>query len=654
LTRDRRFLLPLWNLILAALLAGCQSTQEQGSIPSTEILPRIVRASEVTDDLWNLADSLGIRFTSSKGRILLDTVVPFHGAVHSTPSIAVPVDEGVSIEVLGLDSKGRIVWHGSTVVPPGDSPQTEKLRTSIEVRIVAGSANLDGRLEAIVPRLTEIVSHHDSIDVDLTNPYALAQIHFTLDGTEPLLSSQLASGRFRMDTLHELRARAFAGGMLPSPILDTCFGRAGPVRIAPASGVIDSTTPVVMSAAVGEEIHFTLDGSVPTQASTVYTEVIRLKRSGIVRAVAFQKGLRQSSEARVQYEFGLKVTCSIAGGTFDTVLRVALSTSAKDAEIHFTLNGIAPDASSPVYTEPIRIDSSTSLTVAAWRSDLGWSPPRTEFYRLEVQALEVSRREGNLLLRDSLVLRCPTPGVEIRYTLDGTDVTSHSNLYRSPLGFSSEQFDSTILVWAEASVPNHPAIVPSRAGPLRFHLVQGTMVDPRDGRTYPVVRIGGMVWMGRNLAWTPPGGDSSSMCYDADTAVCAKSGRLYSLAGAFGRPHPDPGCWDGDTLFQGVCPQKWHLSTLDEWDSIIVLSPRISQFLSSPWGNDSLGLSLPLAGWHSEYGIRGWGSEGQWWASTCSKLEPNMPLIHADIYLSRSTYSLYANFSSVRCVRDEH
>jgi uncharacterized protein (TIGR02145 family) len=74
--------------------------------------------------------------------------------------------------------------------------------------------------------------------------------------------------------------------------------------------------------------------------------------------------------------------------------------------------------------------------------------------------------------------------------------------------------------------------------------VTGFMRDPRDGRGYSTVQVGGREWMSENLNYRVMG----SRCLLDKNANCEKYGRLYSWNAA-----------------KEACPTGWHLPSLEEW-----------------------------------------------------------------------------------------
>lgn len=108
-------------------------------------------------------------------------------------------------------------------------------------------------------------------------------------------------------------------------------------------------------------------------------------------------------------------------------------------------------------------------------------------------------------------------------------------------------------------------------------------VDPRDGQTYKVCRIGGQIWMAENLRYRCKKG--GSVAYDEDASNVPKYGRLYE--------------WD---VAKEACPPGWHLPSKEEYETMIKYVEKeydVSDALRSvEWndGIDAYGFSAVPAG----------------------------------------------------------
>jgi len=135
---------------------------------------------------------------------------------------------------------------------------------------------------------------------------------------------------------------------------------------------------------------------------------------------------------------------------------------------------------------------------------------------------------------------------------------------------------------------------------------KGTFTDPRDGKEYNTVKIGGKVWMAENLAFEAP-----SSKYYKDDPTYKKYGRLY----------------DWETAIK-ACPPGWHLPSNEEWDKLItaVGKYKTAKFLKATSGwNDyngksgngiGTGFSALPGGGYSNGSFFGVGECGGWWSAS--------------------------------------
>lgn len=122
-------------------------------------------------------------------------------------------------------------------------------------------------------------------------------------------------------------------------------------------------------------------------------------------------------------------------------------------------------------------------------------------------------------------------------------------------------------------------------------ITYGTLTDERDGQTYRTVVIGTQNWMAENLHY---GGENASeelatnmagenLCPSGDEEYCEKAGYVYSWTAAM---NISPiyqtravGSIPIDEEHQGICPEGWHIPTLDEWGTLF-------DYVKSTYGED--------------------------------------------------------------------
>ncbi|MDA3926317.1 MAG: chitobiase/beta-hexosaminidase C-terminal domain-containing protein [Kiritimatiellae bacterium] len=215
--------------------------------------------------------------------------------------------------------------------------------------------------------------------VTITCPTDGAVIRYTLDGSEPTLSSTLYNEPFAVTQSTTVKAIALKDGMVDSVIATAIYvwrARVETPVIGPASGTTFSE-PLAVSiicATEGAAIRYTLDGSAPTISSTLYTGVVALVQSTTVMACAFKGGMADSFVATADYarlaKVGAPIIVPVSGVLFTNELEVTISCPTNGASIHYTLDGSDPTIASMNYTVPITLTQSLTLKARAFKAGM--------------------------------------------------------------------------------------------------------------------------------------------------------------------------------------------------------------------------------------------------------------------------------------------
>ncbi|MDA3926312.1 MAG: chitobiase/beta-hexosaminidase C-terminal domain-containing protein [Kiritimatiellae bacterium] len=120
----------------------------------------------------------------------------------------------------------------------------------------------------------------------------------------------------------------------------------------------------------------------------------------------------------------------------DGTLPVYLNASG-DGVIRYTLDGSEPSQTSAIYTGGLLIATDTVIKARFFNDALAIGRTLTANYLKRVAIPIFTPTSGSSFIPAdgtlSVALSCTTPGAEIRYTLDGSEPTSSSGIYTSPL-----------------------------------------------------------------------------------------------------------------------------------------------------------------------------------------------------------------------------
>jgi Legume lectin domain/Chitobiase/beta-hexosaminidase C-terminal domain/Bacterial lectin len=153
---------------------------------------------------------------------------------------------------------------------------------------------------------------------------------------------------------------------------------------------ITDTTP-------NASIYYSTDGSAATTASTLYTGPFTVATTQTVNAIATANGLLTSSQTSASYtnlSQSLAVNFSLPTGTYGSAQTVSLSDASSSAIIYYTTDGSAPTTASTVYTAPIAVATTETISAIAVAPGLATSPVISNTYTIILGATGINFGQG--------------------------------------------------------------------------------------------------------------------------------------------------------------------------------------------------------------------------------------------------------------------
>lgn len=154
--------------------------------------------------------------------------------------------------------------------------------------------------------------------------------------------------------------------------------------VSPQGGVYVEPITVTLSTDSSATTYYTLDGSMPTTSSPIYTAPFVLKDDATVRYFSVNSNGTEKTRL-VKYTVNVAdavaptTTASVKGGVYYSAVSVKL-TADEEAAIYYTLDGTTPSINSPVYTGEILISGTADLKFFAVDSYGNAEQVKTESY----------------------------------------------------------------------------------------------------------------------------------------------------------------------------------------------------------------------------------------------------------------------------------
>jgi alpha-tubulin suppressor-like RCC1 family protein len=193
---------------------------------------------------------------------------------------------------------------------------------------------------------------------------------------------------------------------------------------SPAPGTYSSPQSVAMSGWSLATIRYTIDGSDPTELSTIYTVPLTVDQTRTLKAKAWKTTWTPSDIATGAYVLKVATpSLSLGSGIYYSALTVTVSCSTVGATIHYRTDGIDPTESDPTIVSggTLNVDVSRTIKARAWKTGWTVSDAAAATYTLKVTTPALNPVGGGYSGSQAVMLTTPTSGATIRYSTSGRD-----------------------------------------------------------------------------------------------------------------------------------------------------------------------------------------------------------------------------------------
>jgi hypothetical protein len=268
-------------------------------------------------------------------------------------------------------------YTGPITVSASETLQAMSAKMNFVNSAVASAAYVITKGPSAAPVFSVAAGTYTSVQtVAISDATSGATIYYTTNGATPTTSSTVYSGPIAVSATETLSAIAVAAGYSSSAVASAAYTinlPAATPAFSVASGTYTSIQTVAISdATAGATIYYTTNGGTPTTSSTVYSGPITVGATETLSAIAVGTGYSSSAVASAAYTINLPAATpvfSVAAGTYISVQTVAISDATAGATIYYTTNGTAPTTASSVYSGPLAVSASETLSAIAIGAD---------------------------------------------------------------------------------------------------------------------------------------------------------------------------------------------------------------------------------------------------------------------------------------------
>lgn len=244
----------------------------------------------------------------------------------------------------------------------------------------------------------------------------------------------------------------------PAAISDTGFAwKVGTPVFSVAGGTYTTDRTVVVTVATSSvSIHYTLDGSEPTESDATITSgsSLAITQTRTLKAKAWKSGLSPSHVQTAVYTMKVATpSVSPNGGSHASAQNVTMTSATPGSTLRYTTDGTEPTDTSTAYAGAITIGTSTTLKVVGFKANWSQSDTRTATFTMNFGTLAaptVTPATGTYESSVSVTMSSAQSGAVVRYTTNGATPSASSTLYTAPL-----TLEATTTIKAKAFHPDY-------------------------------------------------------------------------------------------------------------------------------------------------------------------------------------------------------
>lgn len=333
------------------------------------------------------------------GTVQLPSTSPYSGSAYSVAN------------AWGIDNRAKTVAYKVNVYVPADSTINKFGLVFYDVGQNPLQSHYQGVTKGQWNRFVFYVKGAETSSNLLTNPDTLKTVpayvsSVLVNGAAGSAGNDYVGSSFDPSGVRFLGFRVFntdgtaaADGALTYYLDDIGWIEQTPVASAPVIDVAAGTysaaqTVTLTSSTPAAKIYYTLDGTEPTSASTLYSAAITINATETLKAVTVASGYDNSSIASAAYVLQPIVTAAVDSGSSTTAVSASFTVAPTDADLRYTMtsDGTTPD--DPTAT------TGTSYTAAL---DLAVPASGQTTYTIKVAAFKTGWTDSAVVTRTYLV-----------------------------------------------------------------------------------------------------------------------------------------------------------------------------------------------------------------------------------------------------------